>query len=87
MICSPVIPIVQARSPQFSLPDIACLIAPRKAIFVNPVDGNSEPASNNLRKNIYRITEPYYREHENNFKIIDMNDSDSLNTLLSNGFR
>jgi hypothetical protein len=71
----------------YDLPDLVGIIAPRKVTVINPVDGNAEPAPESIRNGVYQITKPYYYEHEGNFEIIDMNDSNSLNTLLSKGYR
>lgn len=67
----------------YDLPDLAGLLSPRKVLFVDPVDGNGEPAKEETRQNLTDSVNPYFRDNINSITITVTDRSNSLIDILS----
>jgi hypothetical protein len=67
----------------YDLPDLMGLIAPRKMLLVNPLDGGGQPAGNVLCRKTGEIVAPYYADGKTLFSIMNSVDSESLADILA----
>ncbi|HUU28784.1 MAG TPA: acetylxylan esterase [archaeon] len=71
----------------YDLPDLLGLLAPRRVLIVDPVDGNASPAPESLQEKILMLTEPFYKGDTDRISILNTNQDNPLEGILSRWLR
>jgi Acetyl xylan esterase (AXE1) len=75
--------IVPGALQYYDLPDLMGLIAPRKLLLVNPLDGGGKPAEDALHQKTGKIVGPYYADGGTLFSIKNSTGGESLVEILA----
>jgi dienelactone hydrolase len=75
--------IVPSALLSYDLPDLIGLIAPRKVLFVDPVDGDGKPACDELIGNINKIVKTLYQDKSGSFDIMKSDRNDTTGIILT----
>jgi len=66
----------------YDLPDLMGLLAPRRQLVVDPVDGNGKPTNSQDSSNLYEILKPYYEDNLESFTIAKAGQDRSYKDIL-----